>query len=124
MENRMGSVIRRTVTVGVVAGVVMMAVGCSTVGTWRVANLPSGGRVVGGGFSINWRAPAKGTVYLVEKVSGKVIATQSLDEGEVYEFEVDPGSEAVAFKTATGVNLADAQLVLYFKPADKKSDKP
>ena len=123
MARGMEAVISRTVAAGVVAGLVMMVAGCSTVGPWRIANLPSGGRIVGGGFAINWRAPVKGTVYLVEKMSGKVIATESLDEGELYKFNVDPGSEALAFKTAIGVNLADAELVLYFKPADKKSGK-
>lgn len=121
MARRMDAVINRTVAAGVLAGLVMMLAGCSTVAPWHVANLPGGGRVVGGGLTIDWRAPVKGTVYLVEKTSGKVIATQSLDEGEVYQFEVDPRNDAVSFKTATGVNLADAQIVLYFKPADKKS---
>ncbi len=100
----------------VVVGLVIIAAGCSSMPMMRPAELPTGLQVVGGGFNIYWEAPAKGTVYLVEKTSGKAIATESVEEGEAYEFDLDPEDDANAFKAATGVELKDARLVLYFKP--------
>ncbi len=109
--------IGRNVIVCMVVALVMIVAGCSSTQSMGPVELPANVQVVGGGLKITWEAPAKGTVYLVEKVSGKVIVTETLAEGEYYEFEVDPEDAAEAFKAATGTELEDARLVLYFKPA-------
>jgi hypothetical protein len=106
-----------------VVGLVMIAAGCSVTPSLHGNGLPSGLETVGGGPQINWKAPTDGTVYLVEKTSGKIIETQSLDKGEVFEFEI--GSDDVeTFEKVVGVRLTAARLVLYFKPANSKSSTP
>jgi len=53
---------------------------------FRPVNL-SGGKLlpgrqypVGGGLNIAWQAPSAGTVFLVEKRTGKLVETRSLEE--------------------------------------------
>jgi hypothetical protein len=109
-----------------VVGLVMIAGGCSTMASSSKADLPRGAQVVGGGFGIDWEVPTAGTVYLVEKTSGKIIETESLDEGMSYDFEMDLSDDEVvgAFERATGVDVKQARLVLYFKPAPAESETP
>ncbi|MEN6337720.1 MAG: hypothetical protein ABFE01_25990 [Phycisphaerales bacterium] len=109
-----------------IVGLLMAASGCSTMTALHGADVPGGAQVVGGGFMINWEAPTAGTVYLVEKTSGKIIETRSLDEDDTYEFEMSLDDEAVVktFENAFGVPMGKAKFVLYFKPASPKSDAP
>ncbi|MBN1362568.1 MAG: hypothetical protein JW993_18365 [Sedimentisphaerales bacterium] len=110
-------IIGRNVVAGVVVALIIIVAGCRSTPAMRPAELPANVQVVGGGVMINWEAPADGTVYLVDKTSGKVIVTQTVEQGDPYEFELDPEDGAEAFKAVTGVELEDARLVLYFKPA-------
>lgn len=107
-----------------IAGLVIVAAGCGTMGPPHEADLPSGLQAVGGGLVINWKAPVEGTAYLVERTSSRVIETRSLNEGELYDFEIHPGEVIQTFEVAFGVPLADARFVLYFKPTDPKSGAP
>jgi len=107
--------------VATAVGLMLVAAGCGAMRSAHAAGLPRHLEAVGGGLMINWKAPVPGTVYLVEKTTGKIIETRSLDEGEVYEFEIasdETGTEA--FEKIIGVKLTDARLVLYFKPASSK----
>ena len=106
----------------VVAGLALIAAGCVTTQYYPATGLPGHLEVVGGGLTINWKAPTAGTAYLVEKTSGKIIETESLDEGEAFEFEIDPEG-AATFEKAVGVPLQNARIVLLFKPARPKSQK-
>lgn len=101
-----------------VVGLMMAVAGCGTMGL-QGSDLPRGAKVVGGGFLIDWEAPTAGTVYLVEKTTGKIVETRSLDEDESYDFEMSLGDEGVAetFQNTFGVSVKEAKLVLYFKPA-------
>jgi hypothetical protein len=101
----------------VLTGLAMVGTGCGMTGSLRGTDLPRGLQAVGGGFMIDWDAPMKGTVYLVERTSGKVIETRSLDEGESYDFSIDADA-ASTFENALGIPLAEARLVLYWKPAN------
>ncbi len=113
-------VLGRGAAVVVVVGLMMIAAGCVTTSQYYPeTGLSHNLEVVGGGLTINWKAPTAGTVYLIEKTSGKVIETKSLDEGEVYEFEISPDQPTV-FEKAVGVNLNNARLILLFKPANSK----
>lgn len=107
-------VLSRTLLVATVIGLALGIGGCST----PVAGLPSGAEVAGGGLTIDWKAPADGTIYVVvvEKKTGKIIETKSVNEGEAVDFEIDPES-AETFENAMGVPLANAKILLYFKPA-------
>ena len=99
-------------------GLLMSAAGCGTLTSLQGGDLLKGAKVVAGGFAINWKAPTAGTVYLIEKTSGKTIETQSVDEGGTYEFEMTLDDEEVlqTFANAFGVSVKEAELVLYFKP--------
>lgn len=114
----------RVVTAAVVVGLLTVAVGCRTMGLQR-GDLPRGAEVVGGGFQIDWEAPTAGTVYLVEKTTGKIVETKSLDKDESYDFEMSLDDEGVAetFKSAFGISVKDAKLVLYFKPAPPEAQE-
>ena len=110
----------RGAVVVAVVGLMMVAAGCAAPSQYYPeTGLSQNLEVVGGGLTINWKAPTAGTVYLVEKTSGKIIETKSLDEGEVYEFEVSPDQPTV-FEKAVGVSLNNARLVLLFKSANPK----
>jgi hypothetical protein len=112
----------RGALVAVIVGLMMVA-GCSSTPSLHSSGLPNGVDAVGGGLTIDWKAPASGTIYLVERTKGKIIQTKSINEGEVYEFEIDP-NETQEFETAVGVPLAEARIVLYFAPASLKSHTP
>jgi hypothetical protein len=65
----------------------MFLSGCATTYLSGRLQLPANARIVGGGLSIEWTAPAKGTVILVETGSGKIVRTQSVDEGDTFTFD-------------------------------------
>jgi hypothetical protein len=68
----------------------MIALGVSLVGC-ATSNLPRGARLVGGGLDIRYNAPAAGTVILIERTSGRIVATKSL-EAKGAEFYFTPSS--------------------------------
>ena len=112
--------VSRSAAAIVVVGLVMIAAGCTTPSqSYPATGLPHNLEVVGGGLTINWIAPTAGTVYLVEKTSGKIIETRAMNEGDVFKFEVSPDQPTV-FERAVGVNLNNARIVLLFKPAKPK----
>jgi hypothetical protein len=105
-----------------VVGLMMAVAGCGTMGL-QGSDLPRGAKVVGGGFLIDWEAPTAGTVYLVEKTTGKIVETTSLDEDDSYDFEMRLDDESVTetFTKTFGIPVKEAKLVLYFKPAGPKA---
>jgi hypothetical protein len=112
----------RRVGATAILAVVLLA-GCgSKEQRFRPANLSSGeflpGRqyLVGGGLNIAWKAPEAGTVFLVEKETGKLVETRSLDEGDVFSFTVDSTVRAQELGDILGINLAKTQFLLYFEP--------
>jgi len=68
--------------------------GCATTGmsgAFDKDGLPKQQYYVGGGVSINYRAPGvPGNVYVVEENSRKLLTTESLDKDEVFNFDIDP----------------------------------
>jgi hypothetical protein len=116
----------RSQVAAAIAGLVMIAAGCRTMGPLQGTDLPRDVRIVGGGFVINWDAPVAGTVYLVERTSGKTIETRSVEEGDTYDFEMSLDDESVVqtFERAFGVPMKQAKLALYFKPAPSESETP
>jgi hypothetical protein len=71
--------IRNITRSGMVALVIALA-GCAT------SNLPSGARLVGGGLTVEYTAPTDGTAILIERTSGRIVATESLGEGDSFDF--------------------------------------
>ncbi len=107
---RVGAVVA-AVFVGMVA-----SAGCSSEERFRPDYLSGASRLVGGGLVIKWEAPEPGTAYLVEKRTGKLIQTVTLEAGQSYEFEVRSVVDADDLETLLGIRVASAQFLLYFKP--------
>jgi hypothetical protein len=68
----------------------MLAMGLALAGC-TTSHLPKGARLVGGGLDIRYSSPTAGTVILIERTSGRIVATKSL-EGNGHEFHFSPNS--------------------------------
>lgn len=77
----------RTIWLGMLALAVALA-GCAT----SNLQLPRGARFVGGGLMVEYTAPTDGTAILIERNSGRIVATESLDEGDTFSFHPDKGN--------------------------------
>jgi len=115
-QDRKGAVCGASVAVMFMA--VMALAGCESHDLRRSDNLPDNPQLVGGGLNVTWRAPTAGTVYLVEKRTGKMIETHSLGPGEAYSFKVESVVRAQELQDMLGVNFSKMEFLLYFKPAD------
>jgi hypothetical protein len=93
--------------------------GCSGMETiaFRSDGIPCDKYQVGGGWDIEYKAPAPGTVYLVEMNNRRLIETKSLDEGETYRQNIDPGESRLK---DMGIEPSAARFWLYFIPAPKE----
>jgi hypothetical protein len=88
-------------------------VGCAT----RLPGFP-GARLVGGGLNIKWEAPAKGTAYLVERKSGKIIETRTLAAREAFTFDATDREDQERVKVQFGNAVPpDGDFKLYFVPS-------
>jgi len=99
----------------------LVLAGCATTGMSNAFDkdgLPKQQYYVGGGVSINYRAPGvPGNIYVVEKNSRTLLATETLDKVQVYDFSIDPRDDDVhmALK-AIGVDPLNLDFALYFVP--------
>ena len=104
----------------VVIGLLGMALavgGCESSRRSQIDRLPDQPQLVGGGLMIQWRAPEAGTVYLVERRTGRMIETHSLAQDEVYSFEVTSVVQADEYEELLGIDFARTRFLLYFEPA-------
>lgn len=99
-------------------GIVLAAAGCGSPEPFRLAYLSDAERLVGGGLKIDWKAPEPGTAYLVEKSTGKLVETRTLETGEAYTFSVESIVEADELEQLLGMPLAETEFLLYFQPAE------
>jgi hypothetical protein len=98
-------------------GLAALVGGCGPGKGAAVTTLPDAPRLVGGGIMIAWQAPEPGTAYLVEKQTGKIVETRSLEEGEIYSFAATSVVQADEFEQMLGIPFGRAQFLLYFEPA-------
>ncbi|MBN9692825.1 MAG: hypothetical protein J0M24_21480 [Verrucomicrobia bacterium] len=91
----------------VVTVTILATLGCTT-----PKGLPSGAQLVGGGLQIDYEAPTDGTVILVEKVTGRMVATESLSSGSDFTFGPSSGVWAELLLTLFGTPSADGELTL------------
>jgi len=109
----------------IIAGILLS--GCASTHFGGGPQLPANAQIVGGGLSINWKAPTNGTAILVEVNSGKIVRTQSLNEEDTFEF--DPvaldsiallnsmfGGPGVQDNETLAALPKDTRFVLYFVP--------
>ena len=90
--------------------------GCGAERRSQLDRLPGDKQLVGGGIMIEWRAPEAGTVYLVEKTTGKLVETRSLAEGDVYSWSVTSVTQAEDLQSLLGLQFSRARFLLYFEP--------
>jgi len=108
------------VSMAAIFAAVLVLGGCGSNARSRVANLPGEYHLVGGGLNISWQAPEPGTVFLVEKKTGKLIETRTLEEGETYLFAVESVVRAEELQDMLGVDFSRTQFLLYFEPTGEK----
>lgn len=97
---------------------VVLAGGCESLAprTFSAQGIPSDKYLVGGGWSMNFTAPERGTVYVAEMSSHKLLETKSVDEGEMFSQTIDPGQSDLR---DVGIDPKLAQFRLYFVPATR-----
>ena len=98
--------------------------GCGTRKPSPVVRLPDAPQMVGGGIMIEWKAPQRGTVYLVEKQTGKLVETRSLEQDQVYSFAATSVVQADEFEQVLGIRFSRARFLLYFEPASGEGSPP
>ena len=108
--------------VGLLGG--LAAGGCGAGKQVPIVRLPDAPQMVGGGMMIAWKAPARGTVYLVEKQTGKIVETRSLEQDEVYSFTATSVVQADEFEQMLGIRFSRARFLLYFEPAVAEGSAP
>ena len=91
--------------------------GCGPGKPSPVVRLPDAPQMVGGGMLIEWKAPERGTAYLVEKQTGKIVETRSLEQDEVFSFAATSVVQADEFEQMLGIRFSRARFLLYFEPA-------
>lgn len=88
-------------------GVALVVAGC-------VAGVPQSARVVGGGLKINYEPEVPGTAILVEKATGKVVVTESLNGTSPFRFDAGTEHDATIIQAALGIMPTNAHFVLYY----------
>ncbi len=97
----------------------LLFTGCSSLQPEFDANgIPAARYRVGGGFEIDYRAPATGTAVVVEDTSRRVWVTQSLDELETFTFRIS--ADDPDLHERLGQNASAAKFSLYFLPTNAK----
>jgi hypothetical protein len=99
------------------AALYLCLAGCSSTSVMRSDGIPWSKYLVGGGYQVNYKAPANGTAYFVDEFSRKILQTQSLEQGEKFEISISTIDEATraSFRNA-GIDIACARFTLYFVP--------
>jgi hypothetical protein len=95
--------ITRFLQLGIMAISVALA-GCAA------PHLPQGARFVGGGLMVEYQAPTDGTAILIERASGRIVASKSLSERDYFEFGPNHlGCREVVFSMFADTNSADSE---------------
>ncbi len=87
--------------------------GCASPG------LPTGSRQVGGGLSVEWRAPQPGAAILREETTQRIVATESLGEDDSFDFPDNDNHREALLKLFGEPMPTNLVFVLYFVPAKK-----
>ena len=105
------------VLMGLPAIAIVLSSGCTSPDAIRSDGIPHSRYMVGGGYMIKYKAPSPGTAYFVEESSRKIIATQSLDEGEVFDIDMSVTDDSfIQGLERIGVEPDQAKFTLYFVP--------
>ena len=120
---------KKIILLTAVAALSACLVGCGNP-NFTSDSIPKEKFLVGGGFEVKYKAPAAGTVFLVEESSKKIIKTETLEEDEEYSLSslysedefisqiLDPVDEdTIEALKKIGINPERLKLKLYFIPA-------
>ena len=99
-------------------GLLTLAVGCTTTST----GLPPGCRVVGGGLSVEWEAPERGTVIIREETTHRVVATETLEGGDSFDFPMSSNHHEALSRLFGDPMPTNLTFVLYFVPTPKAEE--
>ena len=103
----------------IVWGLILAMAGCAaTHPNFTRRSVPIKSFLVGGGFMIQYIAPAEGIAYWVEETSQKILETQSMRLGDKAEFDGEPEDLA----DALGIPKEKVKLTLYFIPDSAKGN--
>jgi hypothetical protein len=114
-----GKSVWRQIAFALLVGAVIWSAGCRTP-LLRPEIPPVHSELVGGGLKIEWTAPVKGTAYLIEGMTNRMVETRSLDQGDTYSFSPATEGQKIEFERIFGVKQSEARFLLYFRPADSK----
>lgn len=114
----------RQAMITTVCAAALTLAGCAERDRSALDRMPGERRLVGGGLMIEWKAPEPGTVYLVEKQTGKIVETRTLAAGEAYTFSVTSITQAEEFEDLLGINFSKTRFLLYFEPAKSAGPIP
>ena len=79
--------------------------------------LPKEEYYVGGGYDLNYRAPERGVVYVIEANSGKIIQSKSLSKNTSFDLPIDPADTTHQTRLkAMGIDPVNMKLRMYFVP--------
>jgi hypothetical protein len=95
-----------------------LSVACVTHSPFTEEGTPNAKYLVGGGFQLEYVAPTAGTALVVERSTAKILATRSLDGGELFDFDLEMGPDD--FELTLGIPMHDASIGLYFIPRKTK----
>ncbi len=104
----------------VLVGFLFAFTGCGTASQFRDNGLPAKKYLVGGGFKIYWTAPVNGTAHVVEETASRIVQSEYLEKGEVFEVSIDLPPEE--FEEMFDMPMGDAKFSLYFIPSDLASN--
>lgn len=90
-----------------------ISTGCQTSGTMSSNGVPAKKYLVGGGYNINFNAPAKGIGYVVEETTRRVIQLKSLDKDDRFKVEIECDDET---EKVLGIKPSAARFTFYFVP--------
>lgn len=90
-----------------------ISTGCQTSRTMSNNGVPSKNYLVGGGYNVDFTAPAKGIAYVVEETTQRVIQLKSMDRDDRFRAEIDNGEDS---EKILGIKPSAARFTFYFVP--------
>jgi hypothetical protein len=121
--NRKGKPMKTLTSTILMLCIVAAVSGCSMSdrSAFRWDAIPQDRYIVGGGWNIDFTAPASGTAVLVEMSTRRLIETKSMAEGDTYRQSFDPGQSELK---DMGIEPKWARFQLYFVPAEAAKSCP
>ncbi len=118
---------KKMVSVLAAACLVVLVCGCNSpkpilgAGVFDSRGIPQKKYLVGGGLEVDYEVPVDGTVYWVEEHSGRILISESLEEGDSFQQSLPLELELI--KLFGEDNAANQKMSLYFVPNPVEKEK-